>query len=449
LVDGLQRASALRELSEHKRAEQESQAFEALRSGLIAARKDEAILDGFEEQQMCDALELIAKRGLEKKMLRGRAVECLKSAFGRPAWLRAAQSRPDLLAQLRELLAETSDLLAVLEAPAPAGDPVDIFEEAPKAEAALLEKKPEVERLLTVGRTIMRQFDWQFPDDPLGTKLDQATQGFQSFFDGVTRLTTSTGKASLEVGVSEFLQSFQSDWPGILQFSVSMYRSGKRNVYRSRIKFVVVKLREMAPGFGEVLANLEGGLPWPTTPCSSFAGPPGEASSLLGAAAAAPATVASAASGGTPSSAASLPSSAPPPPPPPPLRHGVVWIDFKASAYKSSFLADEASVELMGFHDDEAAQDYAPRERWLEYILERIEDPARRVAVVIMNRKHLQAVKDIRAFCAEGGHEPPKFLVCTRGRPEEFVEWGVDPGCVTQDWVRAAELAMEEVKRLR
>jgi len=317
-----------------------------------------------------------------------------------------------LLASLRELLAETPELLASLEVPAQEAEPAEVAGEAPK-EVAGTDRRPEVERLLSAGRDVMRQFDWQFPDDPLGTKLDKATEGFQSFFDGVTRLTTPTGKASLDVEVCELLRSFQQEWPLILRFAVSMYRSGKRNAYRSRIKFVVVKLREMAPEFGEVVAQLEGGMPWPTTPCPSFAEPaaPAESSSTT--------------------------------------RHGVVWIDFKSDAYKTSLLRDEASIELMGFHDDESAPDYAPRERWLEYILERAEDPTRRVAVVIMNRKHLQAVKDIRAFCAEGGHAPPKFVVCTRCRPEEFKEWGIDPGCVTQDWVKAAELAAEEARRPR
>ena len=90
------------------------------------------------------------------------------------------------------------------------------------------------------------------------------------------------------------------------------------------------------------------------------------------------------------------------------------------------------------------------------YILERASDPEKRVAVVVINRKHLQSVMDIKDFCKDSSGtipgavcadpqvfvpvahlqplseeydlEPPRFIVCTRRKPEDRVEeWGVNP----------------------
>lgn len=141
-----------------------------------------------------------------------------------------------------------------------------------------------------------------------------------------------------------------------------------------------------------------------------------------------------------------------PPPPPPPSRLGVIWVDFKAKAYESSFLKDEASVELMGFHDDKAAPDYCPKERWMEYIMSRAEDPSSRIAVAIINKRHLQTIKEIRASCSEKGLTPPKPVVVTRAgddwSADEAAEWDIDASSVTKDWVEAAQIALAEVKRI-
>merc|ERR1711879_24467 len=102
------------------------------------------------------------------------------------------------------------------------------------------------------------------------------------------------------------------------------------------------------------------------------------------------------------------------------FKPGVVWIDFKKEAFESSALNKEDGLILKGFHDDEDAPDYQPRQEWLRHILENASDPNQRVAVVILNRKHMQTVRDINVFCQSLRYEPPKFVVCTRAKPEEF-----------------------------
>merc|ERR1719323_794660 len=100
---------------------------------------------------MCDGLELIAKIGTARRMQRPRAVECLKIVLGEAAWVRAAQSRPELLAALRALLAENEPLLALLERTLPPEPSGTGKAPAPPA-AAATERSSNVEQLLTAGR---------------------------------------------------------------------------------------------------------------------------------------------------------------------------------------------------------------------------------------------------------------------------------------------------------
>ncbi|CAE8606972.1 unnamed protein product, partial [Polarella glacialis] len=68
---------------------------------------------------------------------------------------------------------------------------------------------------------------------------------------------------------------FERVWLDIIRFLLSMYSSGKRNTLRSRIKFVVVKLRQLSTSFDEAIReseSREAGLPW-STPSSSLAVP--------------------------------------------------------------------------------------------------------------------------------------------------------------------------------
>mmetsp|Transcript_96266 Transcript_96266/g.214466 ORF Transcript_96266/g.214466 Transcript_96266/m.214466 type:complete len:393 (+) Transcript_96266:109-1287(+) len=382
----------------------------------MGARKDADALKGFCEEDMADVLELLVKRGLEKKVLRGRAVECLKIVCSCPDWVRVAQGRSSVLCSVKELLADSPETLVKVDTPVVASADESVV--TPRLDAPEgLEERRDAKQQLAVGRDVMRHFGWEFPHDPLGTKLDTATEGFMRFLDGVTLLTRG-GKASSKDFDASVLDDFEGQWPDILRFLLSMHESGTRNTYRSRIKFVVLKLKELSPGFRTAAASLS--LPWTITPVADSA-PAAFPASMEAEADVDP----------TPSADSPKP--------------GVVWIDIKQEAFQRSSLNTEDGICFRGFHDDPASPAFEPREQWLAYIQERVEDPRGRVAVVILNRRQLPSVFEIRDFCEGLGHAPPKFVVCTRGAPEEFAEWGIDASFVTQDWGKAAAIAMEEV----
>jgi len=119
----------------------------------------------------------------------------------------------------------------------------------------------------------MRSFQWQFPCDPVSTKLDTATEAFSKYYSGINQLLPrlrgnrarfckweSPPKDQELFGVKP-LEAV----PGILQFLASMYGSGVRNSYQARIRFVVRVLEEHVDIFAGAVATAAkapGALPW-------------------------------------------------------------------------------------------------------------------------------------------------------------------------------------------
>jgi len=187
--------------------------------------------------------------------------ECLRIVLGRAPWLLVAQRDEELKATLREALSGSPEVQERLDAAPPAAggesDPA-------KPEAGAPTKSAGIKQQLESGCSVMRRFGWEFPRDPVSTKLDEATAGFQSFFEGITVLTTPTGRASVGPDLSMVFADVQDDWANILQFLLSMYSSGVRTTYTSRIRFVVVNLRAFSPAFRALMHWRS--LPWGQEP---------------------------------------------------------------------------------------------------------------------------------------------------------------------------------------
>merc|ERR1711957_338866 len=107
-----------------------------------------------------------------------------------------------------------------------------------------------------------------------------------------------------------------------------MYNTKGRLSYRSRIKFVVIKLREFSPPFAQAVDDLPEGLPWEKKIPKSAEELEEE-------------KIAKADRGNKPV---------------------VIWIDYKRDAYQQSALNKETAIKFIGFHDDAEADDYTPRE---------------------------------------------------------------------------------------
>mmetsp|Transcript_93691 Transcript_93691/g.297294 ORF Transcript_93691/g.297294 Transcript_93691/m.297294 type:complete len:372 (-) Transcript_93691:79-1194(-) len=216
---------------------------------------------------MADALELLAKTWRERRVLRGRVLECLRALLGHDAWLQAAQKRSGLCEALAEPLAESPELQARLHCPV--STPATGSSE-PKRAPRRPSKEAQAEVLgirdaLLGARDTMRGFDWQFPHDPKSTKLDTATEAFMVFYDGLTRLKIVLRDGSRDgdnpggpcAGDGVDLGVDDRDWPGVLRFLASMHSCGSRRTYRSRVKFVARRLEELSPGFADAAAAAE------------------------------------------------------------------------------------------------------------------------------------------------------------------------------------------------
>jgi len=187
--------------------------------------------------------------------------ECLRIVLGRTPWLLVAQRDDELKAALREALSGSPEALERLDS-APAAASGQGGPSGPEGGAP--EKPAGIKQQLESGCSVMRSFGWEFPHDPLGTKLDEATAGFQNVFEGITVLTTTTGRASVGPDLSIVFADIQDDWASILQFLLSMYNSGVRTTYTSRIRFVVVNLRAFSPAFRALMHWRS--LPWGQEP---------------------------------------------------------------------------------------------------------------------------------------------------------------------------------------
>eukprot|EP00931_Biecheleriopsis_adriatica_P076739 TRINITY_DN50423_c0_g1_i1.p1 TRINITY_DN50423_c0_g1~~TRINITY_DN50423_c0_g1_i1.p1 ORF type:complete len:263 (-),score=63.37 TRINITY_DN50423_c0_g1_i1:85-873(-) len=124
------------------------------------------------------------------------------------------------------------------------------------------EKIADIMSRLSEGCRVMKDFAWQFPLDSSSNKLDVATAGFQSFYDGIAMLSSAAGQGrrASSCEVSEILSPLESDLVGILQFCLDMYTGGVRKVFTARIKFAVLKLRALSPKFRSLMRWEE--LPW-------------------------------------------------------------------------------------------------------------------------------------------------------------------------------------------
>eukprot|EP00928_Gymnodinium_smaydae_P038000 TRINITY_DN26305_c0_g1_i1.p1 TRINITY_DN26305_c0_g1~~TRINITY_DN26305_c0_g1_i1.p1 ORF type:complete len:437 (+),score=124.35 TRINITY_DN26305_c0_g1_i1:132-1442(+) len=423
--DGLLAVRDLKGLPPHKLAERESEAFDSVRRGLIAVKGSAEALDGCAEEDKSSVLALVVKRGTEKKMLKARAQACLAIVLTRPKWTAALIAQPAVLENAKALLSDAPEISALLEPKA--------MEEAVEAEAAAEAKKAaeaaaegptdaeadpdeasdhDPHPKLRAGRDVMRGFEWEFPHTVGGLQVDRASAGFKEFFDGVTLVTTRAGLEAIGGDVAGLLSEFDEEWPDILRFLVSMYES--RLSQRSRIKFVIKNLLDNSPAFKDALAARD------TMPIEDFAGylaPPSATRSV---------------------STRSLP------PPDPVGKPSVIWVDYKSKAFETSDLIVDDRVHFLGFHDDPKADDYQGPDVWFNYVIDHAET-AERVAVVILNKRHLRMVRQMKDYCTQQKVEPPKFIVCTRATD---LEDGLEDVFVTQDWNRATEVATEEIERL-
>lgn len=306
-----------------------NEAWSALRTGVIVARRLPEVLDSCPKEERPHVLRFILERAAQKKAARAQAEECLRILLARPPWLATARAEEGLRSGVREALdgERDAELLGHLAAEEAAEEPaegaaeeeaeVSWLEEsgAPEAAAPASEepasappqpppaiseclaralpwqsaaapaseqpgaappRPPRIRERLARGAAVLERFRWEFPRDPIGTRGDEATAGFQAIFDAVTALTIPSGRASVGDDPSAALVDLERHWADLLRFLVSMYNSGVKRTYSSRIRFVALHLRELSPAFRDLA-------PWASLPWGRSPAPRREAEAAAGA----------------------------------------------------------------------------------------------------------------------------------------------------------------------
>jgi len=265
LAELVQQAGRLSSLPDHSRDEKERELFGEVRRGLLV---EAALSSQFEEGDMAAMLHLMVAAGQNKRYA-SRARESLSLFLGSKPWLQVAHRRPELLAQLKELLAAdeaTSSLLQDLpvdsgkaEAGPLAGDPEQLEELARETDELI--RKPLLE-----GRDVMRERGWQCRGSD-----DDASAGFTLFSRAVTRLAESAmGKEAIATPGSALpvLAGLEEHWPDIIRFLASLYT--ERKILRSQVEACIKNLRALSMGFAEVEKAAER-LPWAAEPEAALA----------------------------------------------------------------------------------------------------------------------------------------------------------------------------------
>eukprot|EP00927_Polykrikos_kofoidii_P038175 TRINITY_DN32476_c0_g1_i1.p1 TRINITY_DN32476_c0_g1~~TRINITY_DN32476_c0_g1_i1.p1 ORF type:complete len:527 (+),score=125.10 TRINITY_DN32476_c0_g1_i1:104-1582(+) len=474
LSDGLQLVKNISLAPQHRRTDLSNEAWEGLRAGIVACKKDDGPLNAVAKADAVLALEFLCGHAKTKKMLKGRINECIKIVLATDAWILAARNgTEELKTNLKETLGDSGgDLVAKLETPSAPERGVEGAAETGEEESVAeqpTEKEPAVV-MLENGRDGMREFGFEFPHDPLGTMLDRATEAFMLVYEALSKLDIGRRFETLIAdGVNPF-ESIEENFADMLKFLVSMAEARSRGSYISRVKYVIEKLQNLSPQFKEEVVKRGKPMPWEAvTDVSPTEEVPAE--EILVAETPAEETpaeetpVEEAAAEETPVDETlaedalaedkitdELPTEVAAEEAPVEIiekpralretRPGVVWIDFKSESFTLSILNRMEGIEFRGFHDDESAKTYESSEVWMKYIGDRAGDPYERVAVVILNFKYLGAVGEIIAKCRSMGWEVPEFVMVTRRRSEELTAGGIKPNMITGDWVEAAKLAM-------
>mmetsp|Transcript_30550 Transcript_30550/g.70881 ORF Transcript_30550/g.70881 Transcript_30550/m.70881 type:complete len:351 (-) Transcript_30550:157-1209(-) len=227
---------------------------------------------------MRSVMAFIHRRGVERRLYRQQAKECVKILLNNPGWHHAAYTDEGLRRCLADFLADSPDAAGRLqEAPV---EPAKVQARRQKQVLSACDPSEgsEVRDMLRTqvlqSWDVMESFGFRFPGEPTSTGLDEATEGYRMLYDAVNRLCAACKGQPSDGGV---LSGLLIQWDQVLDFLVSMHSSGLRNTHRSRIKFVVAKLEAFVPAFRAAVAS-RGGLPWP--PEASGAAARGDAASV-------------------------------------------------------------------------------------------------------------------------------------------------------------------------
>jgi len=268
LADGMKGVLDLRISKVHNENDSDV-AWANLKSAIVSARRETEVFDVYSSEDMTYLIEFLLQRGQKRKAAKGQVLECLKVLLGRDKWLLHAHKDAALRDSLKEAFASNPPIIEKLDF-GPAGmEPEEVIESA-RIIGSDGDKGLDIKQQIANGLEAMAKFDWKFPHDPLGTKLDEATAGFQSLLDAITALTTVSGKASVDDDVTGTLSSVELEGENVMQFTLSMYHSGVRTTFKARIKFAINNLRAFIPSFRRLRYWRE--LPWGSEPM-----PPDEA----------------------------------------------------------------------------------------------------------------------------------------------------------------------------
>mmetsp|Transcript_14569 Transcript_14569/g.31909 ORF Transcript_14569/g.31909 Transcript_14569/m.31909 type:complete len:290 (-) Transcript_14569:122-991(-) len=269
--EGLAHLARLLEVPKERRSvDTEADVFDKVRRTLNSARCDATAIGSLSDTTASTLLHFVAEWAIKRKASRARVIECLKFLLSTRRCWDVVSGDADLQKLIKSVVGDNAEMLVLLEArPEPEDEAVaPPVRATSRVDVAGPNGSDGIREQLRLGASVMRQFGWKFPTNPLGTDLDAATSGFASFFSAVQRLGTDLERspgARLHPDVDVLLEPYNQEWPDILAFLASMYRLQSRRSFGSRITVVVHNLWKLSPQFREVLEDKEvDELPWLT-----------------------------------------------------------------------------------------------------------------------------------------------------------------------------------------
>jgi len=270
-TDAVRHAVALTSAASYSRQDEEDEAFHKVSKALSSMKEDAAaLLDHCKDEEIVAVLSVVITVCFRKKVQERRGeFTTLEHLLKQPKWSGLVREQDELLTRLGKLVAGNELLEALLEPKAPMPVGGDAAAGLAAADGThnlgIMGKKDPKEKMLK-GYATMKDLKFEFPNDPVSDKIDRATVGFMSFFDGVTWFSMDWGKSMLE---DDTFGDFEQNWDSILRFSLMMYEHPGRRTYRSRIRFMVEKLAQLSPGFAAVVQEYRlkcRQMPWDLVP---------------------------------------------------------------------------------------------------------------------------------------------------------------------------------------
>lgn len=191
--------------------------------------------------------------------MKAKVIECLRILLSETTWLQAIAECPSEFTALKnslgtllpEIEERLEDIVRISSSPGQAVQkPIMVGEDALEGDAR------EGKNLLVQGMRIMERFEWTYPTPSRGSSdRDAASEGFQNFATGVTKLSNfvqrESAKRDAELCLEDSLSDLSRLWADVVRFIASTRQ--ERRPFASKVEFIVINLSRLSPSFRQAV----------------------------------------------------------------------------------------------------------------------------------------------------------------------------------------------------